>query len=399
MIPSPQKIISFALFALLSWPAVTWADPYGEALQVITAHQEAGEFEAALALCRTLRESYSQDYRLALLHGWSAVNSGAFDEAYTAYQDAYTLSKGADEATLGLGHVLVEQGRGDEAIEVLNSIEATSPFAEPAQRLRERAQALDAASSFHYAAGGKLLFLDYSGAMEQSFALGSGLGLLIDHSGFVSSLDYTFLTITKPRSSTAPTQGKRNPTYSWGTHHEGFLGLGYTQPNWGIMAHGALLSESPRALLTGLGLTARWTPAGTLLAELNALDLDLWRASLGYRQALGPFTVGAAGNAQFSDEQWLFSGELELGLRVHEAIVVTAFGHLGESDTPLSFIHSTLLNYDERLLRTLGAHFSWELSQHWRLGASWAWQHLEDAGQESDVQVFGLGIHHQSWAY
>jgi tetratricopeptide (TPR) repeat protein len=104
-----------------------YADKYGDASQLATERESAGQLDAAAEALEEIAAEYSQDLGLQLRMAWLRFRAGSYQRALRHYQEAYRLSPPSVDARLGLGWTLLRLGRCDDARPYFAGLLAQNP--------------------------------------------------------------------------------------------------------------------------------------------------------------------------------------------------------------------------------------------------------------------------------
>ncbi len=102
-------------------------DDKGWRLHLAIATRQAGDFEGALAMLRTLAEAYPDDAPIRQRLGEALLESGDFAGAEAAFRKVIALKPELPHGYAGLGDALLQQNRPAEAAEALERAVALAP--------------------------------------------------------------------------------------------------------------------------------------------------------------------------------------------------------------------------------------------------------------------------------
>ncbi|PIW02706.1 MAG: hypothetical protein CO108_16195 [Deltaproteobacteria bacterium CG_4_9_14_3_um_filter_63_12] len=386
-----KLILTIAVVSLgLSPTSAAHADPYLDGTAQLAALIEGGELVGAQQKVIELRALYSQDYALALQHGWLATQLGATEEAAAAYQRAAELSGGADEADLGLALSWIELG--DE-----RAASAVADIDDPKVRAEARAalDAAEAATAFEFGASGALFSTTYTRQTARDSAL--GVQASADFAWGPALLDFDVRALSYGYKGDP---GRRNQAGASFSQTELYGGLGYAALDWGVQAqYGTVFDASSGSDVQIVGGSLRWSPYGDLVLEESSSFYaaeNVHRLALSWRVPFGDWFTTFGGATQFVGSDTYSNGFLTAGWAADDSALWVG-GKLGDEYKPVYLAFPAIFNGDELLEFGASAGGSLALSERWWLAASYSWDRLELDGASADAHTVSVSLGAHTW--
>lgn len=319
---------------------------YQERFARAAAYEREGRYQAAAAELAPLQHEYPDDYAVALQLAWLRYQAQDYAAAADDYRRAEAISRGSEEARLGLGWSLLQQGSADEAARLFRAILAGSPDHERAREglalAEERIRIGEPATSSVRA---DFAYVQYQDHPERSSAW-SFLGGFGNVAADVVAWDLTYRFARFQGKGAGGGSGNANGR-SW-SQHEVYALLGYTRPRFGLHAHFAYVRDEVEFAddLFAVGLSGRLSTLGRLWVEASLSfypDDRIFRLSPSWRLSLwGAWYVEPGGALQVTwDGEVLGNGTLELG-REWKRGSLRLGGKYGRERQPL-YLHMPLM--------------------------------------------------------
>lgn len=361
-------------------PVTARADTYDDAFGRSAAHEGRGDLDAAARELEAILPEYPQDYTLPVRLGWLRARQGHHAEAERRYRAALAVSPGVPEALLGLGWALARQGRCEEARAVFQQVAARRP---DLLSSREGLALCAPQPSWSFVPGVAFQGQFFPSHPFKTYGVGGDLSLDVYHrGGFFLGGQARYLQVFGT---------DQYELYTW-DQIEGYFGVGYRAPKWGIGLHYAVLYDGSG--LFGIthhgGLSTRWSPFGDISLVASASrypDMSVLRAELGWKIpiALG-FSVRPGGSVIWTNPETMGSGSLTLFYE-REAVAIWLGGKYGPEMRPAYLPLGVVYNTPDYVRWGLWAGFSVNVWRELRIHTKYALDRME-VDDSSGTQVF-----------
>ncbi|MBL9044234.1 MAG: tetratricopeptide repeat protein [Myxococcales bacterium] len=392
-----------------------YADKYGDASQLATERESAGQLDAAAEALEEISAEYSQDLGLQLRMAWLRFRAGSYQRALRHYQEAYRLSPPSVDARLGLGWTLLRLGRCDDARPYFAGLLAQNPQHTVA---KEGLTACPLPPRLLVTPGALLTGMAYSGHYLRlgGVAVSPRLELVIDGKWLIgAAYRYSDFFLKPTTTATNPVppippfprfppmmQATTTTTQNRFAQNEAYFQFGYVGSRLGLLARYAFLvdsrgiSESSHHVGLGLRVSALGEAQLQLAASVYS-DLTIVRAAPTWRLPIGKgFSVQVGGVGQYASGSLLGSGNLELSF-VRGPISIWAGGSYGEQLRPAQLEIMVITNMSERIAASAWGSIAFRLPYRFGLLLDYRYDRLRrlpDVRQstESNANYITLGL-------